>query len=152
MIIHLLPSLLRVHINLFSSDWVRTLWVPKRISYVSVCSFGLFVPFIRSPLRFFDKNFPILFLFVCYLLISLSINQNLKRRNQYNSPYQSIGCWNVSQFRLCGFLSHSPPLQTSACLTQFYHVIEEVFAISCECVSRHRNLKRIVSLGNVSPN
>ena len=47
--LHVAPSLLGVHIYLFSSDWERPLWVSKRISHVSV---WLFVPFIWRCLHF----------------------------------------------------------------------------------------------------
>ena len=36
------------------------------VNQVSVCSFSLFMPFIRRPLHFFSKCFPLLFLFLCY--------------------------------------------------------------------------------------
>ena len=62
-IFHVAPSVHGVHINLFSSDWERPMWVSKRISEVSMC---LFVALIQRCLHFLGKSFPFLFLFLCY--------------------------------------------------------------------------------------
>ena len=62
-----------IYLTLFSSGWGRPQWVSKCISYISVCSFDLFVPFIWRPLHFlvfplfipifmlFDTNFELFF-------------------------------------------------------------------------------------------
>ena len=63
-----MPSVLCVHIHLFSSEWERRLWPSKYFNSVSMC---LCVPFLRWSLEFLIRVCPFLSLFCVNIMTYL---------------------------------------------------------------------------------